>query len=169
MVRRVPSRVRTSFCQASPCKIKLSRISLWRHQATAVIGASLLAMRGGQQAFPHANIRRQAGSYRGSICLYLWRQACKRIVAGNGHHLMQTFAGRPAPTGERRLVFVETSLQANRGGPQASPHANIRRQAGSYRGSAVLSLWRQACKRIGPVNGHHLMPTFAGRPSTGEA
>jgi hypothetical protein len=35
--------------------------------------------------------------------------------------------------GTLQLVLVGTCLQANCGGQRASPHANIRRQAGSYK------------------------------------
>jgi hypothetical protein len=73
------------------------------------VGACLQANRGVQQASPQANIRRQAGSYRGAASCLCRRQACKRIAAGNGHLLTQTFAGRPAPTGEGCLVFKSVS------------------------------------------------------------
>jgi hypothetical protein len=67
----------------------------------------------------------------------------------NVHHRRRRFAGRPAPTGEKpglaealRLVFVfvGASLLANRANERASPQANIRLQASSYKGKAILSL-----------------------------
>jgi hypothetical protein len=57
----------------------------------------------------------------------------KRFVPGNGHCLRRRFASRLAPTGERRAQAICT-------GPHPSPQATIRRQAGSYKGSRILSL-----------------------------
>ncbi len=56
-------------------------------------------------------------------------------MPGNRSYLRQRFAGRPALTGERHLVFVGACLQAIRAQQQALPQATIRRQAGSYRGA----------------------------------
>jgi hypothetical protein len=152
-------------CGASPLAPageKKAVLSLWE--------TSLQANRAGPQALPQANIRQQAGSYRGKegrlvfvgnkpasescrpsgitagekspagrllqdkAVLSLWELACKRIVPDHRHHRRRKIAGRPAPTGQSRLVFVGACLQANRAGPQASPQAKNRQQAGSYRG-----------------------------------
>jgi len=58
--------------------------------------------------------------------LSLWELACKRMVPVNRPCLRRRFAGRPAPTGERRT-------QAICAGHRALPQATIRQQAGSYK------------------------------------
>jgi hypothetical protein len=130
------------------------------HGHLVFVGACLQANRTGPQASPQANIRRQAGSYRIMVILSLWELACKRIVPVHKHHRRRTFAGRPAPTGACVLVFVGACLQANRTGPQASPQANIRRQAGSY---LILSLWELACKRRQETGAAHAGPSLSGQ------
>jgi hypothetical protein len=59
------------------------------------------------------------------------------VIAQHSTVDRRRFAGRPAPTGGARLVFVGACLQANRAEPQVSPQAKIRRQAGSYKGSSA--------------------------------
>ncbi len=120
--------------QASPqAKIRRQAGSYRGSNGLVFVGACLQANRAAEQASPQAKIRRQAGSYRGidRRALSLWELACKRIMPLNRHHRRQRFAGRPAPTGERRtcLVFVGACLQANSAAEQVSPQAKIRRQA----------------------------------------
>jgi hypothetical protein len=90
-------------------------------------------------------------------CMYTWRcggspcaqTGLKTSVTRSDqrHRLRPTFAGRSAPTWEGKTVssLWETSLQANRAGQQASPQANIRQQAGSYRGREVCLDFVGAC------------------------
>ena len=59
----------------------------------------------------------------------------------NVHHRRRTFAGRLVSyKGKMGLAFVGASLLANRAHERASPQANIRWQASSYKGKAILHL-----------------------------
>ena len=93
---------------------------------TSALGACLQAIRTGPQASPAANIRRQAGSYRGQVfCLCRSLPASESCRSTGFTSVKHSPAGRLLQ-GEGRLVFV------GRAGPQASPAANIRRQAGRF-------------------------------------
>jgi hypothetical protein len=105
----------------------------------------------GLQAGPSCICRRQLG----------WR-----FVPMNGHHRRRTFAGRPAPTGDRpspaealRLVFVGASLLAIRACKRSSPQANIRCHASSHRGKAKPRRGLASCLCRSQPAGESCLPT----------
>jgi hypothetical protein len=104
------------------------------------VGACLQAIRAGQPALPQATIRRQARSYRGAPSCF-----CRSLPASDSCRATGPTSGKDSPAGrllqgECHLVFVGACLQAIRAGQQALPQATIRRQAGSYKGNAILYL-----------------------------
>jgi hypothetical protein len=86
--------------QSPKTECQLQKICIRPQLNCIFVGASLLAMRGGQRVLPDADHRRQASSHKvkklvgASINLYL----TPINAAKNDHRLMPTIAGRPAPT-----------------------------------------------------------------------
>jgi len=103
--------------------------------------------------------------------LVFWRSQ----PAGDGGRSMVNTLCHDSPAGlllqgrKTVLSFRGASLLAMVAGQWSTPHATIRRQASSYRGEERSCLLEEpTCWRWWPVNGHHLMPRFAGRPAPTE-